>query len=163
MPDESNEDDDLSSVGLTLAVVIITFLAVAAPLSAFQPRTARQFTCNEVGSHKLTLKAIRPFQPGDGALYVDTQGFDILVKTVPQDYDGDTTLNEVADTLVIDCVEPFDFNGTPVIVGGLQTALEAPESSGSNAGLLAGIVAAIAAGTVTLGGAAWYARRRWAR
>ena len=43
------------------------------------------------------------------------------------------------------------------------TPLEAPDSSGSNTGLLAGIVAAIAAGTVTLGGAAWYARRRWAR
>ena len=35
MPDGSNEDDDLFSVGLTLAVVIITFLAVAAPLSAW--------------------------------------------------------------------------------------------------------------------------------
>ena len=40
------------------------------------------------------------------------------------------------------------------------TPLEAPDSSGSNSGLIAGIVAAIAAGTVTLGGAALYARRR---
>ena len=41
--------------------------------------------------------------------------------------------------------------------------LEAPDSSGSSTGLIAGIVAAIAAGTLALGGAAWYARRRWAR
>ncbi len=39
------------------------------------------------------------------------------------------------------------------------TPLEADGSSGGNTGLLAGIVAAIA---VTLGGAAWYGRRRWA-
>ena len=38
--------------------------------------------------------------------------------------------------------------------------LEAPDSSGSNTGLIAGIVAAIATGGVSLGGAAWYARRR---
>ena len=46
-------------------------------------------------------------------------------------------------------------------VGGLP--LEAPDSSGRNIGLIAGIVAAIAAGAVTLGGAAWYGRRRWAK
>ena len=43
------------------------------------------------------------------------------------------------------------------------TPLEAPGSSGSNTGLIAGVLAAIAAGTVTLTGAAWYARRRWVR
>ena len=41
------------------------------------------------------------------------------------------------------------------------TPVESPGSSGSSKGLLVGIVAAIAAGSVTLGGAAWYARRRW--
>ena len=60
----------------------------------------------------------------------------------------------------------------PVAVGGIAVDLdgdlgdlpvETAGSSGSNTGLIAGIVAAIAAGTVTLGGAAWYARRRWAR
>ena len=40
------------------------------------------------------------------------------------------------------------------------TPLEALDSSSTNTGLIAGIVAAIAAGTVTLGGAAWYTRRR---
>ena len=36
-------------------------------------------------------------------------------------------------------------------------------SSGGNAGLLAGMAAALVAGALALGGAAWYARRRWAR
>ena len=40
--------------------------------------------------------------------------------------------------------------------------LEAPDSSGADAGLLAGIIGgAVAAGSVALVGAAWYARRRW--
>ena len=38
--------------------------------------------------------------------------------------------------------------------------LEAPDSSGSNTGLIAGIAATIAAGTLGLSGAAWYTRRR---
>ena len=38
--------------------------------------------------------------------------------------------------------------------------LDTARSSASNTGLLAGIVATISVGTVTLGGAAWYARRR---
>ncbi len=57
----------------------------------------------------------------------------------------------------------------PVAVGGLAVDLDgdlgdlplkATDSSGGNATLLAGVIAAIAAGAVTLGGAAWYARRR---
>ncbi len=39
--------------------------------------------------------------------------------------------------------------------------LETAQSSGHNAGVLAGTIAGIAALAVTLGGAAWYARRRW--
>ena len=42
-----------------------------------------------------------------------------------------------------------------------RTPAETASSTGPNAGLATGVVAAIAAGTVTLGGAAWYARRRW--
>ena len=42
-----------------------------------------------------------------------------------------------------------------------STPLEAPDSSGSNTGALAGAIAgAVLAGGVTLGGAAWYKRRR---
>ena len=40
--------------------------------------------------------------------------------------------------------------------------LKAPDSSGSSAGLLAGVASA-AAGAFALGGAAWFARRRWMR
>ena len=43
------------------------------------------------------------------------------------------------------------------------TPLETAGSSGNSTGLIAGVVAAIAAGTVTLTGAAWYARRRFTR
>ena len=58
----------------------------------------------------------------------------------------------------------------PAVVGGIAelpevagTPLDTPDSSGSNIGLLATVAGAIAAGALALGGAAWYARRRWAR
>ena len=38
---------------------------------------------------------------------------------------------------------------------------ETPASSGSNAGLLAGVIAAATVGAITVTGAVWYARRRW--
>ena len=41
------------------------------------------------------------------------------------------------------------------------TPLGAPDSSASTAGLLISMAGAVAAGTLALGGAAWYARRRW--
>ena len=41
-----------------------------------------------------------------------------------------------------------------------QVALYAPACSATNASLIAGIVAAIAVGAATLGGAVWYGRRR---
>lgn len=45
----------------------------------------------------------------------------------------------------------------PALAG---TSLEALDSSGDNAGLVAGIVSAAVAGAITLSGAAWYVRRR---
>ncbi len=39
--------------------------------------------------------------------------------------------------------------------------LETAQSSGPSTALLAGVVGAVAAGTLALTGAAWYARRRW--
>jgi hypothetical protein len=44
--------------------------------------------------------------------------------------------------------------GTPLEMGG---------SSGPSVGLVAGVAAAVAAGALALGSAAWYARRRWGR
>ena len=58
---------------------------------------------------------------------------------------------------------PFDFNGTPVVVGGFQMTLGTPASADSGAPLAAAIVVAAIATALALGGAAWYARRRWAR
>ena len=111
---------------------------------------ALDFSCNEVGSHKLTLTAV-PNSP-DGASYIRLNGGQIAVKTV----------NQVADTLVIECVAAVgglvvDLDGN---LGDLP--LETSWSSGTNAGLLAGVVAAAAA-ALALSGAAWYARRRWVR
>ena len=40
------------------------------------------------------------------------------------------------------------------------TSLEAAQSSGTSASLLAGVIAAVSAAAIALGGAAWYARRR---
>ncbi|MDP3768314.1 MAG: hypothetical protein Q8S13_09885, partial [Dehalococcoidia bacterium] len=44
-----------------------------------------------------------------------------------------------------------------------RTPVDASGSPGANAGLVAGVAAALALGAVALGGAAWYARRRWGR
>ena len=43
------------------------------------------------------------------------------------------------------------------------TALETGGSSDGNAGVLAGVAGAVAAGADALSGAAWWARRRWAK
>ena len=60
-------------------------------------------------------------------------------------------------------MEPLGVGGIAELPEVARTPLETPGSSGGNVGLLAGIVAAIAPGTATLGGAAWYARRRWVK
>ena len=60
------------------------------------------FVCNTTGSHKLTLTAV-PDSPF-GAVYGDVLSGLIEVKTVPQDYDGNTVANQVADTITINCV-----------------------------------------------------------
>lgn len=61
---------------------------------------------------------------------------------------------------------PFNFNGTPVVVGGIAElsevagkALETGGSFGSDVGAVAALFA-VSAGALALGGTAWYARRR---
>ena len=120
------------------------------------------FICNTPGSHKLTLTAA-PDSPF-GAVYASsTQLLPLFLKTVSQEldlnFDGVPEPHQVADTLAINCVEPFDFNGTPVVVGGLQTALEPPDASKGASYLTAALVVAVATAALALGGAAWYARR----
>ncbi len=126
----------------------------AVPLATFE------FTCNAVGNYKLTLTSYPP--SGYGATYADTNGSPILVRTEVQD-----GVN-VADTLVINCVEPPP---TPTPIGGIGlfprapgAPLETGGSSGAGTGVLAAVLAsAVAAGATALGGAAWYTRRRLRR
>ena len=62
------------------------------------------FVCNTGGNHTVTLTA-KPDRVV-GALYGDTSAAEIFVKTILFDYDGSTTANDVADTAVVDCIQP---------------------------------------------------------
>ena len=59
------------------------------------------FVCNTSGSYELTLTAVP--DSTFGSVYVDVNSIPIFVKTVSQDYDGDTVPNQVADTIAINC------------------------------------------------------------
>lgn len=113
------------------------FEAVGFPLPA-------TLECNEKGTFSFTVTAeivfTDPFDPNPNNDFASSPTYMVECNNPSNQVGGIAELPEVA--------------GTP---------LEAPDSSGSNTGLIAGIVAFIAAGTVTLGGGAWYARRRWAR
>ena len=63
--------------------------------------------------------------------------------------------------------DPFEAADCSGGVGGIAelaeaagTPLAAPDSSGTSTSLIAGVLAAVAAGVVALGGAAWYTKRR---
>lgn len=62
------------------------------------------------------------------------------------------------ETLTINCGGVGGIAEVDSDLAGL--ALEAPEQSGGNTGLLIAIAAAVATGVVALGGAAWYTRKR---
>lgn len=110
------------------------------------------FTCNEEGIYKLTLTAAP--DSANGAAYSDLSGNKINVKTVLQDYDGDTTANDVADTATFECLTVGGIAELPEIAG---TPLETTASSDTNVVLIAGVAAA---NLLAIGGAAWYVRRR---
>ena len=140
------------------------------------------FTCRTAGSHTVTLASNPP--SGNGAVYADVNAVPIRVQTEVQDS------ADVADTLTITCEEPSRDAGTPVppaatdtpmppaatdtpTVGpsptsGIPTSVS-PESDADSDGtgiavsLLAVIAAAVAVAALALGGAAWYARKRWLR
>jgi len=113
-----------------------------------------EFTCNAPGSYKLTLTAA-PDSP-DGAAYADVNGSEINVKTVQQDYDGDTTANEVADTLIILCLGP-NVGGIAELPDVAGASLETTASSDTSVVLIAGVAAA---NLLAISGAAWYVSRR---
>ena len=66
-------------------------------------------------------------------------------------------------TSAVHTLKPSPVGGIEVAPEVLGVTLETPDSSGPGSSLLAGVSAAVAAGAVTLGCAAWYARRRWLR
>ena len=73
------------------------------------------FTCNIQGSHTIALLASP--DSSNGAVYTDTGGFPIFVKTVEQqldlDFDGTPEPHQVADTLEIICGTPPEPTPTP--------------------------------------------------
>ena len=62
-----------------------------------------------------------------------------------------------SESLTIHCVSVGGIAELPEVAG---APLETDGSSGGNAGMLAGVIAAVAGGTLALSGAAWYTRRR---
>ncbi len=112
------------------------------------------FTCNEAGSHKLTLTAVP--DSAFGAVYVDVNNSQINVKTVQQDYDADTSANDVADTLVVACVEE-SVGGIAELPDVAGTLLETTASSNGNLGLVVGAATAM---LLAFSGAAWYVSKR---
>ena len=115
---------------------------------------AVDFTCTAPGSETVTMVHGVPVGEAVGDTYIvdEFAGF----------------LAEVGiESLTIHCVSvggitelPGEAGAPPELPGEAEAPLEMPDSSGINAGVVAGIAAAVLAGTVSLGGAAWYARRR---
>ena len=68
------------------------------------PLVELDFRCLTAGNHTLTLTAVP--DSADGVIYADVEGNEIWVETEQQDYDGDTTLNDVADSVTINCEGP---------------------------------------------------------
>ncbi len=82
------------------------------------PLVELDFRCTTAGSYTLTLTAVPDL--ASGVLYGDTNGGEILVETEQYDYDGDTTPNDVADTVTISCEGP----PVPTSPGSTATATE---------------------------------------
>ena len=88
---------------------------------------------------------------------VDVGGFGCCTSSAAPGPDG-TAITLIRDDLKVVGGLAVDLDGD---LGDLP--LEMSQPSASNTGLLTSLAGVIAAGTLALGGAAWYARRRWAR
>ena len=79
------------------------------------------------------------------------------------DGSAQTNLTNHPNTDIVPDWQPFGVGGMAELPEVAGEALETPDSSVSNTGLLASVAGAVAAAILALGGAAWYARRRWAK
>lgn len=116
---------------------------------------------NHTTTEGCTLCAAPSLPPLWDSGVVDPGGTFAFTFSQPGMYPYDSTLQplEMRGVIVVQSGPVGGIAELPEVAG---TPLEAPGSSRStSAGLLASIAAAVAAGTVTLSGAAWYARRRW--
>lgn len=102
------------------------------------------------------------------ALYMAGPTISTAVDSSNWDKDGCSDWQEL-NPVIKDArgLDPFSSADCAGGVGGVAelaeaagTPLDAPDSSGTSASLIAGVLAAVAAGVVALGGAAWYAKRR---
>ena len=109
---------------------------------------AVDFTCSTLGSE--TVSMVHGV-PDVGNPVGDTHILDELAGELAE---------AGSESLTIHCVSVGGIAELPEVAG---TPLEEPGSPGGNAGMLAGVIAAVAGGTIALGGAAWFARRRWVR
>ncbi len=161
--DVCQEDLDFGPLTLAWALVDVNFVLDPNPankaggtFALSGPFTDGTCTVEDTGFNNFTLTVSSgPFLSGPG-------DDDKKLFTSDWDKDGFTDWRELAPNLTA-ANDPFrtgSIGGVAELAGEASTPLAAPDSSGSNTGLIAGIVAAIAAGTVALGGAAWYTRRR---
>ena len=104
----------------------------------------------------ITITAAQRGQFGD--IWHVQNSFSPVGKPDPNNYECDLSQGK--------CTIPKTaVGGLSVDLAGDETGLplETAQSSGTSAGLLAGVIAAISAVAITVTGAAWYARRRWVR
>jgi hypothetical protein len=109
---------------------------------------------------------------GDGTVFLDTPGQAGEDSSLALDASGNPVVSyrldfndtQLSDLRLLHCGN----SNCAVGVGGIAelpeaaaAPLEAQDSSGGNAGILAGVAAALTAAAAALGTGAWYARRRW--
>ena len=118
------------------------------------------------GTLTVTEDFTAPFDCADGTQSTGPVTLTPLAQDHDEDGDGCSDWDELDPAGGSDPFNPFDCGA----VGGIAelpevagTPLEAADSSGPNAGVLAGVAAVVVTGTVALGGAAWYARRKRVR